>query len=220
MREADVSPKSFICPSGDESEYDGSNTKDLDIVQLWDFGGGTEPTDGYAYEHVSYAYQMPYADGGGKSSYAADGTSNASFAAMADKNPCFDPKISNWATGNAETWQDSVSRMAVYYTTNAKLSESSWEIKIANAYPHGRDGQNVAFADGHASFEKTTDVGVKNDAIYVPYGGGGTDEDKYRRGALGLMSAGLEHDDTIQPRNSGDSFLVNDDVFDGSKHPQ
>ena len=46
VREADVSPKSFLCPAGEESEYDGTNTKEMDIVQLWDFGGGANDTGG------------------------------------------------------------------------------------------------------------------------------------------------------------------------------
>ena len=71
---------------------------------------------------------MPYSSTGGKSSYAADGTSNASFAVMADKNPYLDPKISNPITTapSATTWQDSVYRMGVYYTTNASYSEISF----------------------------------------------------------------------------------------------
>ncbi|MHC4951951.1 MAG: hypothetical protein ACYTEU_13365, partial [Planctomycetota bacterium] len=39
VREADVSPKSFICPQQSEQvEFEGQNTKGLDIVELWDFG--------------------------------------------------------------------------------------------------------------------------------------------------------------------------------------
>ena len=38
VRQADVSPKSFVCPASEEIEFSGKNPKDLDIVELWDFG--------------------------------------------------------------------------------------------------------------------------------------------------------------------------------------
>ena len=217
VREADVSPKSFICPSGDEQEYDGSNTRTppLDIVQLYDFGGGSVLTGGYPYEHVSYAYQMPYGASGTKSSYAADGTSNASFAVMADKNPWFDAKIPNQGTADVQIWPDSVARMARYYQESDNISESHWSVKVANAYSHGRDGQNVVYADGHASFEKTSDVGAENDNIYVPYGASANPEHAHRRGddtvMLGITDPAAKA--AIQPALSSDSYLVNDSYY-------
>jgi prepilin-type N-terminal cleavage/methylation domain-containing protein/prepilin-type processing-associated H-X9-DG protein len=222
VREADVSPKSFICPAGEESEFDGTNSKDMDIIQLYDFGDESKVAgSGYSYQHVSYAFQMPYAEGGGKSPYAADGTNNASFAVMADKSPYFDPRISELGKGDATgtTWTDYVARMQNYYLENSKYSESSWEVKIANSASHGRDGQNVVFADGHASFETTTDVGVQNDGIYVPRGGSGDEDAPIRRGDVADLMSGPVHDDSIQPVGGSDSFLVNDDVHDSSKRP-
>lgn len=38
IREADVSPLTFVCPSSGENVYIGDNPKNLDMVQLWDFG--------------------------------------------------------------------------------------------------------------------------------------------------------------------------------------
>jgi prepilin-type N-terminal cleavage/methylation domain-containing protein/prepilin-type processing-associated H-X9-DG protein len=220
VREADVSPKSFVCPAGEESEYDGSNerTPPRDIIELYDFGGGTLLSDGYPYEHVSYAYQMPYSTTGTKSPFAADGTSNASFAVMADKNPWFDAQITLqdaavWT--DAATWSDAVARIERYYDESKNVSESHWSVKAANAYSHGRDGQNVVFADGHASFEKTMDVGVQNDAIYVPYGGSTDDEAAHRRGDTSLMPGITDPaaKAAIQPAISSDSYLVNDSYF-------
>ncbi|MBC8392183.1 MAG: type II secretion system protein [Deltaproteobacteria bacterium] len=215
VREADVSPKSFICPSGDETEYDGTNTKDLDLVQLWDFGNGKNDT-GYPYQHVSYSYQMPYDENGGKSRYAADGSSNASFAVMADKNLWFDPKIAIQGAAGATgaNFTDHAARMQDYYSPDAKYSESSWRVKIANATQHGRDGQNVVYTDGHNEFQTTTDVGVQNDGIYTIQGGNGTDEDMIRRGNGGGMAGITAHDASVQPVNSSDSLLVNDDDWD------
>ncbi|MHC5118277.1 MAG: type II secretion system protein [Planctomycetota bacterium] len=222
VREADVSPKSFICPSGDESEYDGTNTSDKDIVELWDFGNeDLAPDSGYPYQHVSYAYQMPYALEGGESSHTADGTKNASFAVMADKNPYLDPKITNIGNPTAQTWTDTVAGLVPYWLTNSQYSESDWRVKAANSYSHGRDGQNVVFADGHASFEKTSDVGVQNDGIYLPRGGAGDEEEQIRRGFFGALSGAPVHAPTQQWYDGGgsDSFLVNDDVHSADAHP-
>ena len=218
VREADVSPKSFNCPSGDESAYDGKNANNLDIVELWDFGNESAAADsGYPYMYVSYSYQMPYASGGGKSSRAADGSRSASFAIMADKNPYFDPKISQIGGATSDTWPDIVAVMAPYYEDGSAFTESSWEVKRANSFPHGREGQNILFGDGHSAFEKTQDVGVKHDAVYVPRGTGTTEAD-VRRGNTSVMT-GAPHNDTIQPVGSSDSYLVNDDDQDPTARP-
>lgn len=223
VREADVSPKSFVCLSGEETEYDGTNTGDKDLVELWDFGNEKlAPDSGYPYEHVSYSYHMPYGLLGGKNSRAASATANAAFAFMADKNPYLDPKITEIVgKPNAQTWMDEVTRMQRYYIPDSKYSESSYEVKVANAYSHGRDGQNVVFADGHAAFEKTTDVGVENDAIYLPRGGSGTDEDTIRLGYYGALSSPTLHraDQSWYDGGSSDSMLVNDDVHNPNQRP-
>jgi prepilin-type processing-associated H-X9-DG protein len=222
VREADVSPKSFVCPSGAERDYDGKNDNNLDIVELWDFGAEDLATgSGYPYEYVSYSYHQPYGETGGKSVRAADGARSASFAVMADKNPYLDPRISlNIGDGDSSTWRDGVSRMQAYYMPSSTFTESSWEVKIANAYAHERDGQNVLFGDGHASYEKTTDVGIKNDAIYLPIGGSGDTEAPVRRGYFGALSGAPVHVlASTQAATSSDSFLINDDVHDPDSHP-
>ena len=226
VREADVSPKSFVCPSGDEQEYDGKNTANppKDIVELWDFGYETLAAEsGYPYQHVSYAYHMPYAAAGGQSPYAATGTLSAAFAVMADKNPFLDPKLTSYlpvASVNSGNLQESVCRMGDYYLTNSTYTESSPGVRAANSQPHDRESQNVLFADGHTANEKTTDVGIQNDAIYLAKGGAGTDEDMRRQGLYAPMSAEPVHDLTVcQPTTISDSFLVNDDVSNLADRP-
>ncbi len=224
VREADVSPKSFVCPASDQEEYDGTNTQNppLDIVQLWDFGA--EPLaveSGYPYQHVSYSYHQPYGPTGAKSQYAATGTLSASFAIMADKNPYFDYKFNSGQLLTAAQMDnvnltDGICRIGNYYVQNSAFNESSPGVRGANSQPHDREGQNVLFADGHASFEKTPDVGMKHDAIYVPRGGGGTAEDMVRGGFAGTMT-NPDHNLAIQPGVPAglgardDSYLVNDD---------
>ena len=215
VREADVSPKSFVCGSGGQYTYDGQNSKGLDITELWDFGMFTTdpvnwPDDGVGKthgpkKHVSYSYQMPYGLDGGPGRYAADATKSAAFAVMADKNPWYDPKL---LTGNstADNWADYVAAMGLYRNDPGL---EKWKIQRANAYPHSREGQNVLFGDGHSAYEKVSDVGVKHDNIYTRRGIGDSDSD-IRIGNAGEMAC-YTVGNAWQPRGASDSFLVNDD---------
>jgi len=216
VREADVSPKSFVCPKGGQTAYEGENPNGLDITELWDFGMYTanrvkSRDDGRGNihgprNHVSYSYQMPYGPKGGAGRYAADGTKSAKFAVMADKNPWYDPTLRT-GTPTARNWTDYVTAMGAYFGGNNNLEE--WKIQRANAQPHSRDGQNVQYADGHTSYEKTTDVGVNYDNIYTRRGIGGSDGD-IRIGDTDEMVR-YTVDNAWQPRDDQDSFLVNDD---------
>lgn len=222
VREADVSPKSFVCPAGAEQVFSGRNSANLDIVQLWDFGSVnyTPPTGGAEGPAVcvSYSYHQPYGANGRKSSRAANGTLSAAFAVMADKSPYFDGKTTENQGGLASsepTWMNAIARVAPYYAGNT-YSKSSWQVKAANSHAHDRDGQNVLFADGHASYENTVDVGVMNDGIYTIRGGGGdAATDQIRGGAHSSLTVfnvavGTARSLAVQPTNRDDSFLVND----------
>ena len=205
VREADVSPKSFVCPSSDEQVYNGEGCPpDLDIIQLWDFGHPDVENTGPG-NCVSYSYQMPYGPNGGPGHYAADASKSAEFAIMADKNPWYDPKLRT-GTLTADNWYEYVAPMGPYYD---KGNLEKWKIQAANAQPHKRQGQNVLYADGHVSFEKYSDAGFKYDNIYTRRGIGDSDSD-IRIGNPGEM-ARYTIDNAWQPRDADDSFLVNDD---------
>lgn len=207
VREADVSPKSFVCPSSDQTVYDGKNTNNLDITQLWDFGNpafnSTGPTN-----CVSYSYQQPYvatapATGqgtGSKGRFAADGSRSAAFAMMSDKSPYYDQKLV-FGGVSQDNYMDR-SRMLVWADTAQR-----WETMAANAQPHDRDGQNVLFGDGHSSYENRSDVGVKNDQIFTQWIGTGSAENDRRRG----MEPPNRTTGAV-PKGTEDSNLVNDDL--------
>lgn len=212
VREADVSPKSFVCPSSAETVFDGKNTNNLDITALWDFGGTT--ATGTPATCVSYSYHMPYngssaAPSAKKHRYAADGLRSASFAVMADKSPWFDAKLNSGVPTQAN-YLDLKALLPVPPTAGDWNSIPKYNLQAANSQPHDRDGQNVMFADGHCSYENRPDIGTKNDNIYTPWdlAIGGTlptnTENPWRIGTL--TGAPL----AFYGRGTDDSVLVND----------
>lgn len=216
VREADVSPKSFVCPASNQVEFSGRNQNNLDIVELFDFGsnnylhGGTQPAEGPV-TAVSYAYQMPYAAGqtsmtstGSKGRFSADGSRSASFAVMADRNPYFDERLTNSTATTIDNWLDMVQLIATPAAGDWNALEK-WQINRANSQPHDRDGQNILFADGHSSNENRGDIGVKNDYIYTRWNGTGSTEVERRKG---LAPTNILTD--CAPMGSDDSVLVND----------
>ena len=63
VREADVSAKSFICPSSQQIEFSGTNDLQLELIELWDFGHKDQDNLEGPVNCVSYSYNMPYAAG-------------------------------------------------------------------------------------------------------------------------------------------------------------
>jgi len=226
VREADVSPKSFVCGASGADVYDGKNGNNLDLVELWDFGGfsanGGAQFGRFPRGHCSYSLHQPY----GRN--AASGASSASFAIMGDKNPWYDPKLQEAsatdAACNADSYTGYIRRMGGYYVSGATIQR--WEIQVANTYAHGREGQNVAFGDGHSEYAKTSDVGIKHDNIYTKRGGAATDPEAPVR--MGFAPGGnaykgpsasfsingvnsLDSASPYQPTDAADSLLVHDD---------
>jgi prepilin-type N-terminal cleavage/methylation domain-containing protein len=223
VREADVSPKSFVCPSGGETVWDGKTgapgAVQPDITQVWDFGGNTaaEGNQGPA-NVVSYSYHQPYIAGdttqagstGRKNRFAADGMRSASFAIMADRSPFFDSKLALVATATQTDFIDKASFLNLGTSVTDWAAIEKWRIQIANSQPHDRDGQNVMYADGHNSYENRSDVGTKNDNIYTPWtittgGSLPTNTEAAWRIGGSVATANLAYG-----RGSEDSVLVND----------
>lgn len=222
VRLADVGPKSFVCPSSDQVEFSGKNPGNLDIVELWDFGhydGG--PTKNYNAEGpekcVSYSYHQPYGVASGPSTaspgrYRADDTRSAAFALMADKNPWYDPKLPE-TTFTGANLANCVDRIGAYWTTNYTPPKGTVRQNqmVANAQPHEREGQNVMYVDGHNSFEKTSDVGIKNDNIYTPFEQANPNPQtpfQWRGGLFPITPTRTGNDE--EPRGMEDNFLAND----------
>ena len=216
VRLADVSPKAFVCPHSDQREFSGRNPQNLDIVELWDFGDFREG-EGPA-RCVSYSYHQPYDPAGPKTGKAgrfrADDTRTATFAVMADRNPWYDPKLSKagmeFDLKKFEKWISPIFDHWNKPPTDTRRGSECQKIMVANAQPHTREGQNVMFADGHSSFEKTSDVGIKYDNIYTCADLENPQPIGWRRGIWTEKPDRRGEDET--PATKEDSFLVNDFV--------
>ncbi|MHC4212765.1 MAG: type II secretion system protein [Planctomycetota bacterium] len=236
VRNADVDTRSFVCRSGDEKEFKGldPNPFNIDLVELWDFGGNANPlwggTADWPKEHVSYAYQLPYnADFNRADVQArpASATASASTAILADKNPWQDPKLSNGiAMTDVDRRKDFLMLVDLLRVDwddeddSLRNSTTAWQVQIANSQPHGREGQNVLFGDGHTSFEKRSDISYQNDNIYTMFAQGtGTPPSYSQYDKRTGMNRTASTPDPLPvsgsghsfPRTDEDSLLVNDD---------
>jgi hypothetical protein len=146
VREADVAPKSFVCPESGLVEFDGKNPQNRDIAELWDFG--LDP-----YKHVSYTMHNPYGQ------YPGNAWRLATFAMAADMSPWFkDGDI----LPPGEIGQP---------PQIIKLTDpSTWQLGLSTDHKKGNklaEGHNVTYADGHNSWETQPNVGVNKDNIYT-----------------------------------------------------
>jgi len=143
VRSGDVTPKQFICPSSGDSIEQEAN---IDIY--YDFRD---------LDNVSYGYQVPY----GPFDTRASESSDPRLAVAADKGPYSSATPPGPPANDADQWQGQ--------QQNGGLSPQEW--RRWNSGNHGGrgsgEGQNVLFADGHATFEKTPLASVDNDNIYT-----------------------------------------------------
>ena len=184
VKEADVSPKSFVCIDSPQTEFDGSNPQNKDIVELFDFG--TNP-----YEHVSYAYHNPY----GK--YPPDGIRSAAFAVAADMSPWF----RNGDIQVPQTGKNSPQIIQIDDSTTWKYG-----ISLNHQYKHKNysEGPNVLFADGHTTNENFPNVGVQRDNIYTFWSAEENPSEQDIQGGTAPTGRSAEND----AKSQEDSFLA------------
>ncbi len=166
VRSGDVTPKQFICPSSGDT-VDPQQNIDL----YYDFS---------KYKNVSYGYQVPYGPFSTRPSEALD----PRMCVGADKGP--------WGEVSSTTASPNVDPNFDGTKASGGLTPQEW--KTYNSGNHGGrgtgEGQNVLYADGHASFEKTPIVGVDQDNIYT-------------------------HMQSLQNVSAGDTAAVNEAVMGG-----
>ncbi|MHC4927129.1 MAG: hypothetical protein ACYTER_07325 [Planctomycetota bacterium] len=179
VRESDVSPKSFVCPeSTTETEFDGSNSYGLDIVELWDFGNTP-------HDHVSYAYHNPY----GK--FPPDGIRSAAFAIVADMSPWFQ---------NGDIVGPDPNNLPPQIITQS--NPTTWPTGMGQH--HNSKGQNVSFGDGYVAYETAPNIGVKNDNIYTFWS---TENHPTKQDTQG-GTAPTSRDEKNDAKSKDDSFLA------------
>ena len=141
VRKGDVTVKQFICPSrGDDPDP----TENIELY--YDFT---------RYANISYGYQVPF---GPRDTQPREGMDNRQVV-IADKGPFYmaQQAMNDWRTGPENG-------MVVHGD-----APKYW--KPHNSGNHGGtnngEGQNVLFADGHATFARTPVVGIDHDNIYT-----------------------------------------------------
>ena len=140
IRTGEIVPKTCVCPSSGDVKDD---TEEID--RYYNFK---------TIRNISYGYQVPFGPFDTRPSENVD----TRLGMMADKGP--------YTTANSGgTQSDKVPPIKFTISTPPRRWVNY------NSSNHGGsgagEGQNVLFADGHVSFEKTPIVGVDHDNIYT-----------------------------------------------------
>ncbi|MBL7215685.1 MAG: hypothetical protein ISS71_08415 [Phycisphaerae bacterium] len=184
VREADVSPKSFICPQSKQQEFLGENSKNLDLVKLWDFGSNP-------HKHISYVYHNPYGR------FPANRKLPDLFAISADSNPWFD-------NGNILKPNTQNSTPQIIFFTNSKTWKLGNSLAHKPKYLSAKYGQNILYADGHMSFNEQPNAGINNDNIYTFWSEEENPSEQDIQGGTAPTGRSVEND----AKSEEDSFLA------------
>jgi len=216
VKYADVSTGSFVCKATSAKKFDLSTTSGAqnyptvttikDVTQCWDFGKSVAGGAG-SWDFCSYAYQMPYTPTTANMiQNALTASSGAGHAVIADASP--------WYVKGQFKANDTTAVTGPYMPTSAQwgctgTSPSKDKQRLANSANHNQDGQNVLYADGHSSFETTSNVGVTQDNIYTYWrsatSNAATDQVEVQGGTNPTVAPGP----AVGSYSVDDSFLVN-----------
>ncbi len=191
LRESDLVPEVFICPSASATAVD------------FGAGAGKESYVNFAnpIENCSYSFHNMYYGAGAvtRGSIWTDSL-GSTFPMAADMNPGVTE------IGGGE-FRDNVEVV----TTDS----SSKQMKLGNSNNHNKEGQSVLFGDGSVRFVQTPFEGSNRDNIYTKRDNDVTDDDT---GEVVEDQSGLfpDQDDDytyvdVSPAGQGDSFLLPSD---------
>jgi len=141
IRTEDIGSAVFVCPSTGAA--------------VDKFGGGTntalnQTNFSVISLNLSYSYANPYPDLSALGSgYRMTVGIDPTFAVAADINP------GTTGSGGGDN------------VLGVDTASTGQQIKFGNSNNHGKDGQNVLFADGHVEFDNNPFVGTNRDNIYT-----------------------------------------------------
>lgn len=165
VRTGASTPKSFICPSSEDTPNDEDNPQ-----VYWDFGKGDNNSGfgtgaaGYngAWSQCSYGYQVPF---GGQGRPSSDRDQRMPLAA--DKGP--------WGTfldGGKGQSPEANTAAPTWTALSASSGPDDW--RKFNSPNHGGvadgEGQVILYADSHADFQTKPISGVGQDNIFTAWG--------------------------------------------------
>ena len=166
IRNSDIVPEVFLCPSSNATEVDLGNVTVQSYSNWGDFVNNN-----------SYSWQIMY----GSSASVGRGFKwvdalGPSVAIGADMNPGDDGQL------------DDNDFTAV--GANAVATASAKQLRLGNSNNHGKDGQNVLFADGSVRFENTPFCGASDDNIFTiqPAPAAGAQVDRDANGTFAVMN--------------------------------
>ncbi|OXU15210.1 type II secretion system protein [Sedimentisphaera salicampi] len=224
IREADVSPKQFVCPSSNQFEFtgekmdEGAGSNIVELTDIWDFGDGDGNLSSNSTESprncCSYAYHYPYQDAANYS-FPLTASSKSGKAVLADRSPWYDNNLEEGSSPDNDNYITMIDELNLGQNPQDDdwSSITKWKREINNSNAHQREGQNVLYADGHTAFEKRPDVGIQNDNIYCAFDGGSPDEWDAVGRRIGADWSGKRlspGENNIRVKSEEDNVLVND----------
>jgi hypothetical protein len=172
----------------------------FELADAWDFGPPME-----AWKHSSYAYHTPYTP------YFLARSRDPNMAVLADRSPWITSPAAE--AGHYGDFQPDIPPWV-------GLAESA---RAGNAITHQRDGQNVLFLDGRATFETRAFCGGQNPRRRYMYGERFNDNIytvSWEMATGHPMGYVPEATWAFQPANVWDSVLIHDpNVFSRDPPP-
>jgi len=214
--------KQFVCKGDSGTKAfrltDGNPppTGEKKMEECWDFGGkdpvSSSSTGGQPGKSVSYAYQYPFTHKnpctGFYTNRGITSTSKPGSPVCSDRPPGLDINAKSYV-------KDGNLRNPIWQTVGGGYSD---EDRKGNSASHQREGQNILFVDGHITFEKYPNVGIRNDHIWKWWSSNRCQEDatdEERQGVKPLpgedpleRAAQLDGDPAVAPLSNDDAVLV------------